>query len=290
MREMKKVITRKRRFYLWLTLISAFLIAGLVNGVYWVRTQQQIQASEKIVAIETAFTKDYIAQLEARKTEPVYTTLPGADKIEVLRDVYTDDDSLWKMVNKQETVSVDYVPQGLVLPSVPVSAGDRVVRTEVADALVRLFDAAQQDGYSLMVGSAYRSASYQQGLFNSYVASAGYDEASKYSALPGHSEHQLGLAVDLSTLSQQCFLSACFIGTAEGQWLAAHAHEYGFTLRYPEGKEAITGYNFEPWHYRYVGIPLATALHQSDLTLEEAWPYLQTALETLKKNRAPEVQ
>jgi D-alanyl-D-alanine carboxypeptidase len=137
-----------------------------------------------------------------------------------------------------------------------------------------------------MIGSAYRSAATQDQLFNRYVATAGYQEADKYSAHPGHSEHQTGLAVDISTTSQQCYLSECFIGTADGQWLAENAYKYGFTLRYPKGKELTTGYNFEPWHYRYVGIGLATALYQSGLTLDEAWPYMETALATLRSNRA----
>ncbi len=80
-------------------------------------------------------------------------------------------------------------------------------------------------------------------------------------------------------------MSACFINTADGQWLSENAHKYGFTLRYPDGKEAITGYNFEPWHYRYVGVDLATALYESQITLDQAWPYLLTALQTLRDNR-----
>lgn len=141
-----------------------------------------------------------------------------------------------------------------------------------------------------MIGSAYRSAATQTDLFNSYVASAGYDEANMYSAHPGHSEHQTGLAVDISTTSQQCYLDECFIGTSDGQWLADNAYKFGFTLRYPKGKEAITGYNFEPWHYRYVGVALATALHQSGLTLEEAWPSMEQALATLRQHRAVPAQ
>ena len=190
-------------------------------------------------------------------------------------------------------MSTEYAPADLTEPDVAISStlvGERrMVRREAAAALEKLFAAASEEGSNLMMGSAYRSAEYQQLLFDTYVASAGYTEASQYSALPGHSEHQLGLAVDISTASQQCFLSACFTDTADGQWLANNAYAYGFTLRYPEGDEGITGYHFEPWHYRYVGVDLATALHQSGLTYEEAWPYLGEALQTLKDNRAPEV-
>ena len=156
----------------------------------------------------------------------------------------------------------------------------------MAGPLTDMFGAASKAGHDLMIGSAYRSATTQEALFNSYVASAGFEEANMYSAHPGHSEHQTGLAVDISTTSQQCYLSACFINTADGKWLSENAHAYGFTLRYPDGKESITGYNFEPWHYRYVGVDLATALYESDLTLDQAWPYLLEALKTLRSNGA----
>lgn len=185
---------------------------------------------------------------------------------------------------------VTYIPPNLVIPDLAkrqnATDDEEHIRSTIVDPLTQLFDAAAKQGHSLMIGSAYRSAATQDALFNSYVASAGYQEANVYSAHPGHSEHQTGLAVDISTTSQQCYLSECFIGTADGQWLADNAYTYGFTLRYPKGKEAITGYNFEPWHYRYVGVSLATALKQSGLTLDQAWPYLETALATLRDNRA----
>ena len=82
---------------------------------------------------------------------------------------------------------------------------------------------------------------------------------------------------------QTCWVDDCFERTAAGKWLAAHAHEYGFILRYPKGKESITGYQYEPWHFRYVGRELAGALHQSGLTMEEAWSYIEEAMTKLKQ-------
>lgn len=231
-----------------------------------------------------------LAAFRAKQQEPVYITLPGADTIEALRDDYLASDSLWKVVNKERDVPFSYVPQDLTALTVPVRSGatgdERTVRQVLLEPLTQMFAAAEAEGHYLMVGSAYRSAATQAQLFASYVAASGEAEASQYSARSGHSEHQLGLAVDISTLSQKCYLSECFTSTPDGQWLAKNAYRFGFTLRYQEGKEAITGYNFEPWHYRYVGVPLATALQQSQLTLEEALPYLEAALETLRANKA----
>jgi D-alanyl-D-alanine carboxypeptidase len=149
-----------------------------------------------------------------------------------------------------------------------------------------MFAQALTDGYSLMLGSGYRSSNLQQIYFSSSAGSIGEDAANKYIARPGQSEHQTGLAVDISTVSRQCYLDECFADTSDGQWLFENSYKYGFILRYPEDKVALTGYQYEPWHYRYVGIDLATALYNSNLTLDEAWPYLETALNTLIENGA----
>jgi D-alanyl-D-alanine carboxypeptidase len=137
-----------------------------------------------------------------------------------------------------------------------------------------------------MIGSGYRPASLQKIYFDSYASSAGIEAANQYVAYPGQSEHQTGLAVDITTVSRNCYLTECFADTSDGQWLANNSYKYGFTLRYPKGKESITGYQYEPWHFRYVGIDLATALYESELTLDEAWQYLQEANDTLRSNGA----
>ena len=97
----------------------------------------------------------------------------------------------------------------------------------------------------------------------SYCAEDGRAAADTYSARPGHSEHQTGLAIDLNDVTDN------FGNSREGKWVAAHCHEYGFIIRYPKGKQKITGYMYEPWHVRYVGVKLATKIHDSGLTLEE---------------------
>lgn len=272
-------------FCLALTLLTGVGISG-----YWLYQHSKIAAIEKTDREIAQALEVQLAEIEAKKNEPVYITLPGADPIQAPVENYEDPTNLWTLVNKEHALPADYVPPELVSPNLATRANatfdETRVRLVMSDPLIALFSDASKAGHDLMIGSAYRTAATQDALFNSYVASAGYAEANRYSAHPGHSEHQTGLAVDISTTSQQCYLSACFINTADGQWLSDNAHVYGFTLRYPEGKEAITGYNFEPWHYRYVGIDLATALHQSDLTLDQAWPYLLEALKTLRSNHA----
>ena len=129
--------------------------------------------------------------------------------------------------------------------------------------------AAKAQGIKLNPISAYRSYSYQKNLYNNYVRTYGQARADRFSAKPGHSEHQTGLAFDFGGPNQTHWLEDSFAQTAEGKWLYANAHKYGFILRYPKGKESITGYMYEPWHYRYVGLEQATKIKNSGKTMEE---------------------
>lgn len=269
-------------------LISGALVLLTAAGIggYWWNTNTEIRKSEVAVAELATQVEARLAEIEAKKKEPVYLTLPGADAIRVPVEDYEAFSHVWTLVNKNRALPADYMPSDLVTPDVRIRTASEQVRTVVAAALVELFADAENEGHILMVGSSYRSYSTQEWLFSSYVAASGYALADKYSAHAGHSEHQTGLAVDVSTASQSCYLEECFTDTGDGRWLADNAYKYGFILRYPLGKEEITGYNFEPWHFRYVGIPLATAIHQSGLTLDEAWPYMLQALSTLRNNRA----
>ena len=134
---------------------------------------------------------------------------------------------------------------------------------DAQSALDSMISGAASEGISLWVVSGFRSYGTQQTLYNNYVARDGQGAADRYSARPGHSEHQTGLAFDLNSLEQY------FGETAEGKWLAAHCWEYGFIIRYPQGKEGITGYMYEPWHVRYLGTEVAERVYNSGLTLEE---------------------
>ena len=127
----------------------------------------------------------------------------------------------------------------------------------------KLQNAASQQGLNIWFSSGFRSYDYQAQIYNNYVARDGQAAADTYSARPGHSEHQTGLAIDVNQIDDS------FIGTPEAIWLENHCHEYGFILRYPQGKQNITGYKYESWHIRYVGTDMSYAIHNSGLTLEE---------------------
>ena len=138
------------------------------------------------------------------------------------------------------------------------------VNPEAKAALDKMFAAAKaEQNLKMWVCSGFRSYTVQKNLYNSYVRRDGAKAADRYSARPGYSEHQTGLAFDINYADYR------FKNTAEAKWLAANAYKYGFILRYPEGKESITGYMYEPWHYRYVGVESAKKIFDSGLTLEE---------------------
>ncbi|HAF60089.1 MAG TPA: D-alanyl-D-alanine carboxypeptidase family protein [Bacillota bacterium] len=177
------------------------------------------------------------------------------------------------LINKQNPVDKDYKPEDLV-PIEKYYAADRskaarYMRKEAAQQFYKLVEAAAEEGYELVMTTAYRSYDFQQILWNNYVANEGEAAASRFSARPGQSEHQSGLAVDVSSPSVDYSLTETFCKTEEGIWLAQNAHRFGFIIRFPEGKESITGYLYEPWHIRYVGEPVATEIYAKDLTLEE---------------------
>lgn len=140
--------------------------------------------------------------------------------------------------------------------------------TEASNQIWVMFAAAQAEGLSMRVQSGYRSYVDQSIIYDGYVARDGQAAADRYSARPGHSEHQSGLAFDLNTYYYEG-LTTEFGNTPEGKWLAANCHKYGFIIRYPQDKEHITGYMYEPWHVRYLGVEKATLVYESGLCLEE---------------------
>lgn len=186
------------------------------------------------------------------------------------------------LINKTHTLTQDYKPKDLVTIDRFVkgvgSDETHKMRKVAAEALNRMFDAAAKDGIELRLRTGFRSYDYQTSLYNSYVKKEGVEKADTYSARPGTSEHQTGLACDLGGKSEAYELSRKFGDTVEGKWVAEHAHEYGFIIRYTDGYTddkgvrqpgPITGYVFEPWHIRYVGIDHATRIHNQNTTLEE---------------------
>lgn len=177
------------------------------------------------------------------------------------------------LVNKQNRLPEEYNPADLVYPDVRFifseKSDKRKMRQEAASALEQMFEAAEGDSILLAGVSAYRSHTTQKTLFERYVKRDGLEKARTYSAFPGTSEHETGLAIDVSGSDGKCAAADCFADTQEALWLEKHAHEYGFIIRYLKGKEEITGYQYEPWHLRYVGKDLAAELAESGDTLEE---------------------
>jgi D-alanyl-D-alanine carboxypeptidase len=261
----------------------------LANGLYFY--DKNVYLNDKIATIDRQLEVESAKfAIIFKRMQPVPITLPGAKPINALVDDYDSNSSIWKLVSKTSPISIEYSPSDLIIPLVATrtdkSDSERSVRADINKALVDMFAAAATDGSELMIGSGYRSGSLQKLYFDNLARSVGDETANQSIAYPGQSEHQTGLAVDISTVSRECYINNCFATTGGGIWLTDNSYKYGFTLRYPEGKEPVTGYRYEPWHFRYVGVNLATALHESGLTLDEAWPYLQAALVTLKENGA----
>lgn len=172
------------------------------------------------------------------------------------------------LVNKKNPLDINYEPENLVKVNVKflssTSKESRQMEETAAKALEELFQGAKEENITLIASSAYRSYRSQVKVLNDEIHSKGVDYANKYVAKPGKSEHQSGLAIDVTNEAR------CFDKTStEAKWLAENAHKFGFILRYPEGKENITGYNYEPWHIRYVGKKVAKKIYDKNITLEE---------------------
>ncbi|WP_188376838.1 M15 family metallopeptidase [Halobacillus andaensis] len=209
---------------------------------------------------EDANPNAYANELDEVVDEDGLTIIEQPDLIEVV-------------VNKSRKLPEGYEPEELVKPDVRFPFEEdlpkKYMQPEAAAALEELFAAANEEGMRLYATSGYRSYETQEQIYESNVAEKGQEEADKFSARPGTSEHQTGLAMDVTTAEMEFKLQQSFIDTKEGKWLADHAHEYGFVVRYLEGTSDITGYEYEPWHLRYVGKDLSTDIHESGGTLEE---------------------
>lgn len=188
-------------------------------------------------------------------------------------DYYTNvqatnyDDDILMLVNKYNSLSSNYAPE---VVSIESTYGTGTLRSIAYEAFKELYNAALSEGYYIKIQSSYRSYSYQSTLYSNYVNSYGVAAANEFSAKPGHSEHQTGLAIDVGTPSVN-FIN--FGSTKEYLWMKDNAHKYGYILRYEAGKEHLTGYMNEAWHYRYVGIEAATTIYELGITYEEYYTY-----------------
>lgn len=183
-------------------------------------------------------------------------------------------DSKLVLVNKNYALDSSYAPSDLVLPNVLALGHEQnktiYLREEASQHLEQLFSAAEQEaGLIFLARSGYRSYETQVSLYQRYVDQNGQEAADRFSARAGHSEHQTGLAIDVTADSVNGQLTTEFGKTAEGIWLKDNAHRFGYIIRYLEGRESETGYQYEPWHIRYVGVEAATEIYENNWILEQ---------------------
>ena len=199
---------------------------------------------------------DVVTRVNLNLDLPYYTNTKEA---KYLNTFYT-------LVNKYNYLKEEFVPNNLVEMTTPYSKEGIYLVEEARDNFYKLVDKAKEEGLTIRAISAYRGYTYQKRLYDKYVEADGVNKADTYSARPGYSDHQTGLVVDVdNTISS----FENFTNTKEYQWMLDNSYKYGFILRYPSGKESITGYQFESWHYRYVGLKLAKKIKASNLTFDE---------------------
>ncbi len=251
-----------RRGYRVLALLVASTVTAITVSVSGHGPSRPATADEAVPTVPgTSGTPAATATSPATPapTSPPTPTSPPAPTYSL-----TDPTSIWVVVNKRRPLDpLTYAPTDLT----PVGDG-QVMRRAAANALLALFAAARAHGLLLRADSGYRSYAYQVGVHARVVRNLGQAEADIGSALPGYSEHQTGWAVDVG--GGGCDITTCFGSTPQGRWVAANAYRWGFIVRYPQGAQAITGYEYEPWHIRYVGTELAGQMHARGIaTLEQ---------------------
>lgn len=265
----------------FIALTIGLVLTGCSNTENVNSSAQSIDAAvpieEKLIdseVIEQPIEKETEVQEVSKPTAPQEKTdsIENEEKDEAIKVVSNPDDIL-VLVNKQNALPEDYEPSDLVAPDIPFSFEEdipkRYVRKVAAEALEELFTAAKEEQLELLGASGYRSYQRQNAIFTSNVAKKGEEEARKVSAVPGQSEHQTGLTMDVTSRFVGYDVIEEFAETKEGIWLKDNAHKYGFIIRYPKGKEDITGYSYEPWHIRYVGKEAATVIYENGYTFEE---------------------
>jgi D-alanyl-D-alanine carboxypeptidase len=250
----------RKSILLIVTMLSLFLLGACSS-------QNEEAPEEQQNTTETAETSEPITENHEETQNDVERPALAIN----LEEEISDPNSIAVLVNKEYSIG-EYVPDDLVTVEVSTVLENPEVwqmRAEAAEALKEMFEAAAEEEIILHSRSGYRSYQTQVQLFNNYAATHGEEEANKFSSRPGHSEHQTGLSMDVTSESVNFQLTEAFGETKEGQWVAENAHDFGFIIRYPKGKSDITGYIYEPWHIRYLGEELATAVYDSGLTYEE---------------------
>lgn len=259
---------------------SGVVVAGILAGAtlsYAIGSKKNNSMDNAMAAVESMEPLGEQSNNVWSKDEFLKTDNQQSDINVTAVAVDTDKNSYTVLVNKEYPIDEDYVPSDLVMPNVDFSFSfadeKRYMRKEAAESLEKMFAAAEYYGHKLYATSGYRSYSRQTTLYNYNLLNRGYDYTNVYSARPGRSEHQTGLAMDITSKSVSKQLTDKFADTEEGKWVKDNCYKYGFILRYPKDKEAITGYAYEPWHFRYVGYDLAKYIYDNNITLDEYYGY-----------------
>ena len=264
-----------------IVIVMALLIALFLM---WDRTDQSdtTQSEEnEMIENEVEETTDEEEKVENDSSEEESAQSDESDE----QETPTQEEPVEKNEKNDDVVIENGYIQGQTLPTEPTYVDGVLIANkkyplpkdfapgenpEARAAFEMMAQDAKKEGIELVAFSTYRSFEYQQTLYDRYVARDGKNNADRYSARPGYSEHQTGLAFDIGEKGREdIWLTEQFGESEAGKWLLENAHKYGFILRYPKGKEQITGYMYESWHFRYLGVELATKVKESGLTLEE---------------------
>lgn len=226
-----------------------FLIKNLDKYLAYSDKNPEISLTEVIALVNVHRDQDYYENMEVTDTSKGNNML----------------------VNKYNALSKDYEVEDLKTISKTYSYGDnKKLNKEAYDAFISLADDAKKEGYTILIVSSYRTYQDQEDVWKDYKASFGTKKADAYAARAGSSEHETGLAIDVADYNDK---NDKFEATESFKWMQTNAHKYGYILRYPKGKENITGYSYEAWHYRYVGIDTATKVYNEGITYDEYYEY-----------------
>jgi len=214
----------------------------------------------------------YLKENDKNLTDVVAIINVGANK-----DFYTDtkktdlSKGILMLTNKFYSLDNTYNSDNMVTVSKTYSYGENQMLTnETYNAFLEMFNDAKEHDLTLIINSSFRSYEDQEEIYNEYKNTRGEDYADTIAAKPGFSEHQTGMAIDIQTYGSR---ASTFEEFDEFKWLKDNAHKYGFIMRYPKDKEYLTGYEYESWHYRYVGIEVATYIYENNITFDEYYAY-----------------
>ena len=269
-----------------------FIVVAVALGISNVsdnnidRSESNVNSSDKSESVEDVNNKEVLLAKSKRK-EMNNTFSSDADdlkndEIEKLQDILNDE--LFILVNKNNKLAIDYEPNTLVDSDIAFEEyiDCKQLDERTSNAAKEMFNAALKENINLIAISGYRSYSVQENLYNSRVEVKGVEKTRQYTAEPGASEHQTGLAIDI-VCNDYPYLDEEFENTDAFKWLFNNCYKYGFILRYQKGKEDITGYNYEPWHFRYIGdVDIAKDIMERGICFEEFIDEVNSKIEELQ--------